>query len=85
MEIFFNFIIAFFLIIIFIQLFKIKNKEFFKCDISASSSDCFRKNQAENNQLVPEAEKQYKKIKKKMDKIEKQYNTNTDKILAMLI
>lgn len=82
MEIFFNFIIAFFLVLIFIQLFKIKNKEYFKCDISASGADCFKKNQAENNELISESEKKYKKIQKKMTDIEKMYNNNINTIFS---
>lgn len=82
MEIFFNFIIAFFLVLIFIQLFKIKNKEYFKCDISASSGDCFKKHQAENNELISESEKKYKKLQKKMDDVEKLYNSNTNTIFS---
>lgn len=82
MEIFFNFIIAFFLVLIFIHLFKIKNKEYFKCDISASSKDCFKKNQAENNQLLIESEKKYKKLQKRMNDIEKLQNSNMKTIFS---
>ena len=82
MEIFFNFIIAFFLVLIFIHLFKIKNKEYFKCDISASNADCFKKHQAENNELISESEKKYKKLQKKMTDVEKLYNSNRDTIFS---
>jgi len=67
MEIVFNCLIIFFILLIMIQLFKINNKEFFSCDIEgADEAKCFQKAQEDNKIMLKDAEKRNNEYKKKI-------------------
>ena len=67
MEIVFNCLIIFFILLIMIQFFKINNKEFFTCDIEgADEAKCFQKAQEDNKIMLKDAEKRNNEYKKKI-------------------
>ncbi len=82
MEIVFNCLIIFFILLIMIQLFKINNKEFFSCDIEgADEAKCFQNAQEDNKIMLKEAEKRNAEYKKKIKDMTNISEKNTENIV----
>ena len=82
MEIIFNCLIIFFILLIMIQIFKINNKEFFSCDLEgADEAKCFQKAQEDNKIMLKEAEKRNSELKKKMKNYINLSEKNTENIV----
>ena len=82
MEIIFNCLIIFFILLIMIQFFKINNKEFFTCDLEgADEAKCFQKAQEDNKIMLKEAEKRNSELKKKMKNYINLSEKNTENIV----
>ena len=82
MEIVFNCLIIFFILLIMIQLFKINNKEFFSCDIEgADEAKCFQNAQEDNKIMLKEAEKRNAEYKKKIKDMSNISEKNTENIV----
>ena len=82
MEIIFNCLIVFFILLIMIQFFKINNKEFFTCEIEgADEAKCFQKAQEDNNIMLKEAEKRNNEYKKKMKNYLNMLEKNSENIV----
>ena len=82
MEIIFNCLIIFFMLLIMIQFFKINNKEFFSCDIEgADESKCFQNAQEDNKIMLKEAEKRNNEFKKKIKNMSNISEKNTENIV----
>ena len=81
MEIIFNCLIIFFILLIMIQCFKINNKEFFSCDIEgADEAKCFQQAQEDNKIMLKEAEKRNEEYKKKVKNFLLSTETNQEKV-----
>ena len=82
MEIVFNCLIIFFILLIMIQLFKINNKEFFSCDIEgADEAKCFQNAQEDNKIMLKEAEKRNAVYKKKIKDMSNISEKNTENVV----